>query len=431
MAIIYSYPLKTTPLGKDLLVLTDSAVKSRNATRSLTIDDLASYIVGNYPGSPINGSGTFNTIPLWTPDGKTLGDSNINQDANGDIAVGVNLIVVDDLSVQGEIDVDNIITVNGSGDSVFNSTVTFNNNISIYGDAVFEGEANFQSSVTDQTSSPGTAGQVLSSTGTNVEWVDAAEGTVLGSGTSPFLPYWLDSKTLGDSPIAWFPTNTPMPKLSIDTNVSITGITTFLDDITVSEALLAPDNTTPGSHTPGTPGQVLTSTGTNVEWVDRSTYTTVIGNGDASDFNNQLLSQTDSPLAIKFGPGISTTDVTITSSGVIRFNTVGTYFLNLTASLGKPNNQGIAVLNSRFYNKTDVEQFGPTQEFAAKFADETPIERSIIIPVDTAPFELEYQLGVNSNSNYNNGAGLLSANGEPSGWSQTASASLLILKLTT
>ena len=268
MAIIYSYPLKTTPLGKDLLILTDSAVKSRNATRSLTIDSLASYIVGNYPGSPINGSGTFNTIPLWTPDGKTLGNSSIKQAENGDVAVGVNLIVVDDLSVQGDIDVDNTITVNGSGDSVFNSTVTFNNNISIYGDAVFEGEANFQSSVTDQTSSPGTAGQVLSSTGTNVEWVDAAEGTVLGSGTSPYLPYWLDGKTLGDSPIAWAPNNQPIPKLGIETNVSITGITNFRDDIIVEEALLAPDNTTPGSNTPGTSGQVLTSTGTNVEWVD-------------------------------------------------------------------------------------------------------------------------------------------------------------------
>ena len=268
MAIIYTYPQKTTVSGNDLLVITDSATKAENATRSLTIDDLASYIVGNYPGSPINGSGTLNTIPLWTPDGKTLGDSNINQDANGDVAVGVNLIVVDDLSVQGEIDVDNIITVNGSGDSVFNSTVTFNNNISIYGDAVFEGEANFQSSVTDQTSSPGTAGQVLSSTGTNVEWVDASEGTVSGSGTSPFLPYWLDDKTLGDSPISWYPINTPQPKLLIDTNVSITGDTTFNDDITVAEALLAPDYTTPGNYTPGTPGQVLTSTGTKVEWVD-------------------------------------------------------------------------------------------------------------------------------------------------------------------
>ncbi len=268
MAIIYSYPLKTTPLGQDLLILTDSTVKSRNATRSLTIDSLASYIVGNYPGSPINGSGTFNTIPLWTPDGKTLGDSNINQDANGDVAVGVNLIVVDDLSVQGEIDVDNIITVNGSGDSVFNSTVTFNNNISIYGDAVFEGEANFQSSITDQTSSPGTAGQVLSSTGTNVEWVDAAEGTVSGSGTSPFLPYWLDDKTLGDSPISWYPINAPQPKLVIDTNVSIEGETVFQEDITVAEAFLAPDDINPGSHTPGTSGQVLTSTGTRVKWVD-------------------------------------------------------------------------------------------------------------------------------------------------------------------
>ena len=362
MAIIYSYPLKTTPLGEDLLVLTDSAVKSKNATRSLTIDSLASYIVGNYPGSPINGSGTLRTVPLWTPDGKTLGDSNINQDANGDIAVGVNLIVVDDLSVQGEIDVDNTITVNGSGNSMFNGPVIFNDNSAFYGDTVFEGEVDFQTSVTAN-GVAGTAGQVLSSTGNNVQWVDASEGTVSGpgtspylpywldsetlgdsiitqgalgqgvtvtgeldvtedfkvsgstvlndsltangvsqfnaevkdktgqpgssgqvlsstgtnvqwidtvsgSGTSPFLPYWLDDKTLDDSPISWLPINTPQPKLTIDTNVSITGETTCLDDITVTQALLAPDSTTPNSETPGTPGQVLTSTGTNVEWVD-------------------------------------------------------------------------------------------------------------------------------------------------------------------
>ena len=171
MATIYTYPQKTTVSGNDLLVITDSATKAENATRSLTIDDLASYIVSNYPGSPINGSGTLNTIPLWTPDGKTLGDSNINQDVNGNVVVGVNLTVVDDLSVEGDFEVDNTITVNGGGDSVFNGPVTFNDNNAFYGDTVFEGEVDFQTSVTAN-GVAGTAGQVLSSTGTNVEWVD-------------------------------------------------------------------------------------------------------------------------------------------------------------------------------------------------------------------------------------------------------------------
>ena len=255
MAIIYSYPLKTTPLGKDLLVLTDSAVESRNATKSLTIDDLASYIVSNYPGSPINGLGTFNTIPLWTPDGKTLGDSIITQAASGQgVTITGQLDVTEDFNVTGSTGLFGSLAVEG--------VATFND------DVTFETGANFQGAVYDQSSSQGTAGQVLSSTGANVEWINAAQGTVLGSGTSPYLPYWLDSETLGDSPIAWGPNNQPIPKLGIETNVSIVGITDFGDDIIVEEALLAPDNITPGSHTPGTPGQVLTSTGTNVEWVD-------------------------------------------------------------------------------------------------------------------------------------------------------------------
>jgi len=239
MAIIYSYPLKTTPLGKDLLILTDSAVKSRNATRSLTIDSLASYIVGNYPGSPINGSGTFNTIPLWTPDGKTLGDSIITQGASGQ---GV--------TVTGQLDVTADFKVSGS--TVLNGSLTAN------------GVSQFNAEVKDKTGQPGSLGQVLSSTGTNVEWID----TVSGSGTSPFLPYWLDNKTLGDSPIAWYPLNSGQPKLFIDTNVSIDGEVSFSSDIIVGAALKAPITGVPNSHTPGTPGQVLTSTGTQVEWVD-------------------------------------------------------------------------------------------------------------------------------------------------------------------
>mgnify|MGYP003631277082 FL=1 len=43
------------------------------------------------PGVPA-GSGTVNTVPLWTPDGDTLGDSNIKQDSNGNIGIGSGII---------------------------------------------------------------------------------------------------------------------------------------------------------------------------------------------------------------------------------------------------------------------------------------------------------------------------------------------------
>jgi len=84
MAIIYSYPKATNPLATDVLVLTSTAVragKTSNATKSLALSDLASYVISSTSG--ITGSGTINTIPMFTPTGVKLGDSIITQAASG------------------------------------------------------------------------------------------------------------------------------------------------------------------------------------------------------------------------------------------------------------------------------------------------------------------------------------------------------------
>ncbi len=79
MAIIYSYPQKTTPAGNDFLVITDSEqpAPNKNRTKSLTIDNLANYVVTSTSG--ITGSGTLNTIAMFTPDGEKIGDSQLTQ----------------------------------------------------------------------------------------------------------------------------------------------------------------------------------------------------------------------------------------------------------------------------------------------------------------------------------------------------------------
>ena len=58
MAIIYSYPEKTSATGSDFLVITDSeqTAPNKNRTKSLKIDTLADYIVTSTSG--ITGSGT-------------------------------------------------------------------------------------------------------------------------------------------------------------------------------------------------------------------------------------------------------------------------------------------------------------------------------------------------------------------------------------
>ena len=84
MARISSYPIDSTIQDKDSWIGTES---TNRVTRNFTAEDIANYVVTSTSG--VTGSGTFNTLPLWTPDGKTLGDSIIHQGASGErIGIG-------------------------------------------------------------------------------------------------------------------------------------------------------------------------------------------------------------------------------------------------------------------------------------------------------------------------------------------------------
>jgi len=207
MAIIYSYPKVTTPLATDVLVLTDTTLtagKRKNKTKSLALSDLAAYVVSST--SAITGGGTLNTIPLWTPDGFKLGDSIITQAASGQgVTVTGGLDVTEDLSVAGAAELYDSLTVEGV--ATFNDEVECNNNVTVQGvfaadgNSVFSGGVTINEQLIDGDSSVGTAGQVLSSTGTQTEWIDVSGGGVTGTGTTNNLPLWSDGPNgdIGDS----------------------------------------------------------------------------------------------------------------------------------------------------------------------------------------------------------------------------------------
>ena len=185
MAIIYSYPKVTSPLATDVLVLTDTTLtagKRKNKTKSLAMSDLAAYVVSSTSG--ITGGGTFNTIPLWTPDGFKLGDSIITQASTGQgVKVGGRLDVTGSTNIN-DLDVQGASTFNDA--SVLNGSVTINDQL------------------IDGTGSPGTAGQVLSSTGGgDTAWISDAGGSVTGTGTTSNLTLWSDGPNgvLSDAPI--------------------------------------------------------------------------------------------------------------------------------------------------------------------------------------------------------------------------------------
>ena len=160
MAIIYSYPKVTSPLATDVLVLTDTTLtagKRKNKTKSLAMSDLASYVISST--SAITGGGTLNTIPLFTPSGVKLGDSIITQAAAGEgVTVTGRLEVTDDFNVTGSTELFSTLSVQGA--STFSDESEFLGNVSI-NEGLFDGDG-----------SAGTAGQVLSSTGTQTEWIN-------------------------------------------------------------------------------------------------------------------------------------------------------------------------------------------------------------------------------------------------------------------
>jgi len=78
MARISSYPIDTNITDKDAWIGTNAANQS---TKQFTALSLAEYVVSSTSG--ITGSGTLNTIPLFTPSGVKLGDSIITQAASG------------------------------------------------------------------------------------------------------------------------------------------------------------------------------------------------------------------------------------------------------------------------------------------------------------------------------------------------------------
>lgn len=170
MARITVYTIDGTITDNDKLIGTDA--ENANVTKNYKIGDLADFITSDWVAP---GSGTLNYIPLWTPDGNTIGDSIIQQGALGQgVTIGGNLSVSDDLDAVGSIETSSTLSV--TGNATFLSTITAGGGV-------------------------GTAGQVLSSTGTGVEWVDnTVAGTVTGSGTLNTIPLWTPSgDQIGDS----------------------------------------------------------------------------------------------------------------------------------------------------------------------------------------------------------------------------------------
>ena len=260
MAIIYTYPNIGTPEDTDIMLISDVSLDS-NATRNITLSNLAQFInskvdliiTGDVGAGSINLStqalsviGTANqiqtaatnqTIQIGLPNNVSitnnltvgnvvqidsltggflpynnqqgiLADSIITQAASGQgVTVTGQLNVTEDFYVTGSTQLDSTLTVEEV--ATFNDEVECNNNVTVQGifsadgNSVFSGEVTINEQLIDGDGSTGTAGQVLSSTGTQTEWIDVSGGGSSGTGTTNTLPIWTDGPggVLGDSQI--------------------------------------------------------------------------------------------------------------------------------------------------------------------------------------------------------------------------------------
>jgi len=203
MARITTYALDSNISLNDKLVGTDA--DDNSITKNYSIDTLGDGLISLK--NIITGGGTLNTIPLFTPDGQIIDDSIITQnalgttiavngrlDVTGDFSVAGATELYDSLTVDGTLTVDDVATFNDAvtvqGGLVANDPVTINSTLTVYdlttldgalivegsstfyNDTTFEDTAVFQQDIGDSTSSSGTPGQILSSTGAATLWVD-------------------------------------------------------------------------------------------------------------------------------------------------------------------------------------------------------------------------------------------------------------------
>ena len=111
MAIIYSYPKKTTPSAGDFLVITDSDQEApdKNRTKSLTVGDLSTFILSS--AGTVTGTGTANTLTKWNSAGTGIQDSIVFTSGDGsNVGIGSPAF-----SPQRTLDVRGVIRATNSG----------------------------------------------------------------------------------------------------------------------------------------------------------------------------------------------------------------------------------------------------------------------------------------------------------------------------
>jgi hypothetical protein len=282
MAIINSYPL-VTPKLTDLILGTSAGSNGRNKTASFTVGamqnlmagvtsvtsgnvntiviggttqqptvgsvtaaivqnglslatggDIYTFVTTNHPGT-VSGTGTFNTLTKWSANGADIEDSAIV-----DVAAGETITIMDRQIWPTTTDSKDLGGTANRWQNLWLSQTLYVEKIAL-------------------TNSTGTVGQVLTSggAGASATWTD--NGNVSGTGTIGTIPQWSGATALGDSLMS----STTAGGAFTGTYITIAGAGGGLSAQNIEVNALLLD----GNGEGGTAGQLLSSTGTTIDWI--------------------------------------------------------------------------------------------------------------------------------------------------------------------
>jgi CTP-dependent riboflavin kinase len=330
MAKIRTYETVTTPAAGDIVIGTD--ISDDNATKNFDVQDIANLAptptlnevlgAGNTSALNITLSGSARiTTPNLTVTADALitnlevtsafrdstsstGTSGQVLSSTGTATQWVNPIAddqtLDEVLTEGNTSAQDITL---SGTATVTSPSVVSNNLTSNLQLIVSG------TLADSTSSVGTAGQLLSSTGTATSWVDA----------STYNQTLDEVLTEG---------NTSGQNITLSGTASVTAPSILSNNITSQTQLIVSGTLVDGGLSTGTSGQVLSSTGTGTLWVDASTYN--------QNLNEVLTEGSTSALNITLSGSatITSPNLTVTADALVTNLEVTSAFKDSSSSAG-------------------------------------------------------------------------------------------------
>lgn len=207
----------------------------------------------------------------------------------------------------------------------------------------------------------------------------------------------------------------------------------MVEHVSISDA----DRHEPKHASTALSGQVLKSVGSGETAFSYPTYTELLAKPTSvgykqvltgfSTATTQLPTAVNTPIQVEFGSGVVSTDVTLSTAGLLTFNTVGQYIVTYFLRFGRTGGTGNAILFTRvLVNGAQTLNSNAATLQDAQFI--LPFSTDLFFNITSPGTTLALQL-MRDSAGINNG-GLYQTIPSLAGWSNSPSATVIVNKFT-